>query len=338
MEDKGPMIIAVCWTFTVLALIFVVARLFICAILSNIFVTMSVYWGNGKHFDVLSLEQKQNTIKWMMAAYVPGIETLGFPKLAVIALLARLLMPGRIHLVVLWSMGIICCLSLTAMVTTLLLQCSPPRALWTLTMPRDCLAPSKLEGLAFWASSISAFLDFYLAVYPAITLWKLLMPLKKKLILSLALGMGVVCGAIGIVKATGVPTLVSQDVSCLRQFMRPSVLDIPILEMFKGRNIWSTKKGSGKHQYKDYSKQSGQQQPGIELKDKPRKKVDTYGFTIQGMEGSEENMVDADKISRTTSSRPESPKEGIVRTDQVIVGYDGGEGGPTSTAKRWAAV
>ncbi|EWZ40538.1 hypothetical protein FOZG_09200 [Fusarium oxysporum Fo47] len=372
MEDKGPMIIAVCWTFTVLALIFVVARLFvrgavhrtlfiddyfiilsiICAILSNIFVTMSVYWGNGKHFDVLSLEQKQNTIKWMMAAYVPGIETLGFPKLAVIALLARLLMPGRIHLVVLWSMGIICCLSLTAMVTTLLLQCSPPRALWTLTMPRDCLAPSKLEGLAFWASSISAFLDFYLAVYPAITLWKLLMPLKKKLILSLALGMGVVCGAIGIVKATGVPTLVSQDVSynlCDPLYwtsVEGNLIIIaacipvlqPILEMFKGRNIWSTKKGSGKHQYKDYSKQSGQQQPGIELKDKPRKKVDTYGFTIQGMEGSEENMVDADKISRTTSSRPESPKEGIVRTDQVIVGYDGGEGGPTSTAKRWAAV
>lgn len=124
----------------------------ICAILSNVFVTISVYRGNGKHFDVLNLEQKQNTIKWMMAAYVPGIETLGFPKLAVIALLARLLMPSKTHLVVLWTMGIICCLSLTAMVTTLLLQCSPPRALWTLTMPRDCLAPSKLEGLAFWAS------------------------------------------------------------------------------------------------------------------------------------------------------------------------------------------
>ncbi|KAF5548954.1 integral membrane protein [Fusarium mexicanum] len=284
MEDKGPMIIAVCWTFTVLALGFVIARLFICAILSNVFVTISVYWGNGKHFDVLNLEQKENTIKWMMAAYVPGIETLGFPKLAVIALLARLLMPSKIHLVVLWTMGIIC--------------------------------------------STSAFLDFYLAVYPAITLWKLLMPLKKKLILSLALGMGVVCGAIGIVKATGVPTLASQDVSLLQ----------PILEMLKGRNIWSTKKGSGKHQYEDYSRQSGQQQPGIELKDRPRKKVDTYGFTIQAKEGSEENMVDADKVSRTTSSRPESPKEGILRTDQVTIGYDGGKGGPTSAAKRWAAV
>jgi hypothetical protein len=29
MQDKGPMILAVCWTFTVLALLFVLARLFV---------------------------------------------------------------------------------------------------------------------------------------------------------------------------------------------------------------------------------------------------------------------------------------------------------------------
>jgi hypothetical protein len=114
---------------------------------------MSVYWGNGQHFDVLDLEQKQNTIKWMIAAYVPGIETLGFPKLAVIALLVRLLAPSRLHICVLWTMGVICCLSLTAMVMTLILQCTPPQALWTLTLPHNCLHPSVLEGLAFWASS-----------------------------------------------------------------------------------------------------------------------------------------------------------------------------------------
>lgn len=124
-----------------------------CAVLSNIFTTISVYWGNGKHFTTLSLEQQQNTIRWMMAAYVPGIETLGFPKLAVIALLSRLLMPSRLHLWILWTMGIICCLSLTAMVTTLLLQCSPPEALWNFSLPRNCLHPKVLEGLAFWASS-----------------------------------------------------------------------------------------------------------------------------------------------------------------------------------------
>lgn len=87
-----------------------------------------------------------------MAAYVPGIQTLGFPKLAVIALLSRLLDPNRYHLIFLWFMGIICCLSLTAMVMLLLLQCSPPRALWDFSLPRDCLSPDVLMGLAFWAS------------------------------------------------------------------------------------------------------------------------------------------------------------------------------------------
>lgn len=113
---------------------------------------MSVYRGNGQHFDALNLEQKQDTVKWMIAAYVPGIETLGFPKLAVISLLVRLLAPSRLHIIVLWTMGGICCMSLTAMVMTLTLQCTPPRALWTFSLPHNCLHPSVLEGLAFWAS------------------------------------------------------------------------------------------------------------------------------------------------------------------------------------------
>ena len=88
----------------------------------------------------------------MMAAYFPGIETLGFPKLAVIILLIRLMAPSRNHTIILWSMGVITCLSLTAMVMTLLLQCTPTHALWTLTLPHNCLAPGILEGLAYWAS------------------------------------------------------------------------------------------------------------------------------------------------------------------------------------------
>ncbi|KPM45291.1 hypothetical protein AK830_g1291 [Neonectria ditissima] len=375
MDDKGPLIIVVCWTFTSLALLFVAGRLFvravvhqklfsddywiilssICAILSNVLVTISVRWGNGKHFDVLSLEEKQNTVKWMMAAYVPGIETLGFPKLAVIALLTRLLVPTRLHLWILWTMGIVCCLSLTAMVTALILQCSPPRALWTFSMPRDCLPSSTLEGLAFWASTFSAFLDFYLAVYPAIVLWKLHMPKKKKMVLSLALGMGLVSGCVGIVKATGVPTLSSQDVSydlCDPLYwtsIEGSLIIIaacipilqPLLEMIKGRSIWQSKKSSSNRQYEDYSKQS-EQQPGIELRSQQKKKVDIYGFTVHAKETSEESIVQPGKQSATTSSSRHSgtlhAHDGIMKTDAVTIAYDHGEDGPSSAATRWAAV
>lgn len=40
--------------------------------------------------------------------------------------------------------------------------------------------------------AFSAFLDFYLAIYPAYMLLKLQMPLRKKLALSSALGFGLV--------------------------------------------------------------------------------------------------------------------------------------------------
>lgn len=88
----------------------------------------------------------------MIAAYVPGIETLGFPKLAVISLLTRLLSPGKLHRYALWIMGAVCCLSLTAMVTTLILQCSPPRSLWDFSVEGTYLPATTVEGLAFWAS------------------------------------------------------------------------------------------------------------------------------------------------------------------------------------------
>ncbi|KAB5555036.1 hypothetical protein GE09DRAFT_1123305 [Coniochaeta sp. 2T2.1] len=388
-DDKGPMIIAVCWIFTALALIFVAARLYVrtvihkklaaddymiifssfCAVLSNILVTISVYWGNGQHFDVLDLEQKQNVVKWMIAAYVPGIETLGFPKLAVIYLLVRLLAPSRTHTIILWTMGIICCLSLTAMVMTLILQCTPPHALWTFSLPHNCLHPSVLEGLAFWASTCSAFLDFYLAIYPAVVLWKLQMPYQKKLALSCALGMGLVSGAVGIVKATGVPTLSSQDVSfdlCDPLYwtsIEGNLIIIaacipllqPLLEKVKGRSIWrgSNKKSSdANHGYKEFTKQSGSHPDPLELRARPKKKVDAYGFTIHAKEeGSEENIVNnpaQDKQSTASSERASGTYKrggdrtdggrGIMVTDRVTVAYDGGEEGPTSAATRWAAV
>lgn len=373
------MIIGVCWTFTALALLFVAARLYVracihqklasddyliifsssCAVLSNVLVTMSVYWGNGQHFDVLDLEQKQNTIKWMIAAYIPGIETLGFPKLAVIALLVRLLAPSRLHIIVLWSMGVICCLSLTAMVMTLILQCTPPRALWTLTLPHNCLHPSVLEGLAFWASTCSAFLDFYLAIYPAVVLAKLQMPVKKKVALCAALGMGIVSGCVGIVKATGVPTLASPDASydlCDPLYwtsIEGNLIIIaacipilqPLLEKIRGRSIWRSKQSSGnKHQYQDFSKQSQQQADALELRSKPKKKVDEYGFTMHPKEDSEENIVDTSKLSSTSSSRRQSgsyqpnDRDGILKTNSVTVAYEPGEDGPVSAPTRWAAV
>ncbi|KAF5255854.1 hypothetical protein FOXYS1_13707 [Fusarium oxysporum] len=51
----------------------------------------------------------------------------------------------------------------------------------------------------------SAFVDFYLALYPATVLWQLQMALRKKLVLTTALGFGICAGSVAIYKSTTIP-------------------------------------------------------------------------------------------------------------------------------------
>jgi hypothetical protein len=97
------------------------------------------------------MEQQQGVILYMMSAYVPGIMSLGFPKMAVISLLTRLLLPGRVQTWLLWTMGIITILALGATVTLLMLECSPPRSLWDFSVTATCLDKHILVGLSFTA-------------------------------------------------------------------------------------------------------------------------------------------------------------------------------------------
>jgi len=117
----------------------------------------------------------------------------------------------------------------------------------------------------------------------------------------------------------------------------------PLVEKIKGGSLWSSKKGTSKNrQYADFSKRSARQPDPIELHDKPKKKVDVYGFTIHAKDDSEENIVDLDKQSANRSSSRQSvayhPTDRIIKTDTVTVTFDQGDEGPTSAATRWAAV
>lgn len=125
----------------------------LCIIVSSILSTVSVSYGNGRHFDTLTTQQKEGVILWMMSAYVPGIPSLGLGKLAVIALLTRLLFPGRLHYWALWVSGSLCVAILITTVCLLMLQCSPPRALWDFSVEGKCMSVEVLIGMSFLAGS-----------------------------------------------------------------------------------------------------------------------------------------------------------------------------------------
>lgn len=63
-------------------------------------------------------------------------------------------------------------------------------------------------------SALSAFMDLYLAVYPAWVLAKLQMNIKKKIALGFALGIGLVASIVAAYKCTRLPGLASDDFSC----------------------------------------------------------------------------------------------------------------------------
>ena len=65
-------------------------------------------------------------------------------------------------------------------------------------------------------SALSAFMDLYLAVYPAWVLARLQMNIKKKLALATALGIGSVACIVAAYKCTRLPGLASDDFSCKR--------------------------------------------------------------------------------------------------------------------------
>lgn len=57
-------------------------------------------------------------------------------------------------------------------------------------------------------------MDLYLAVYPAVVLFRLQMQLKKKVALSLALGAGAIAAAVAAYKCSRLPSLSSPDFTC----------------------------------------------------------------------------------------------------------------------------
>ncbi|KAK6851929.1 hypothetical protein PG995_012054 [Apiospora arundinis] len=200
-EDRGASELAVIWTFTGIALFFASARWYVrgwmqrrlrsddyliaisvsTGIIACALTTVSVSKGIGRHVEALSQEQRITATLWVYAAYCPSVLSFGLPKLAVIALLVRLLVPSRTHFWVLWIMGALVQFALLGVV-----------------------------GLLF-GRSFSAFVDFYLAAYPSIVLYKLQMARRKKIALSIALGLGVVSGGVAIYKTVVLLALADPD-------------------------------------------------------------------------------------------------------------------------------
>jgi hypothetical protein len=109
-------------------------------------------YGNGKHFDTLSLNEMQGAIFWTILGFPFGIMAFAIPKLAVVALLQRLLNPNRWHRIFLWVLASLCTGALLGCVVILFAQCSPAESQWTFSITeKTCIDKWILVDYAIFA-------------------------------------------------------------------------------------------------------------------------------------------------------------------------------------------
>ncbi|KAI1103265.1 hypothetical protein F4804DRAFT_353048 [Jackrogersella minutella] len=228
-QNRGPTIIIVNCVVTSLSTLFVIARLYVrigiirkfqlddffisfslfCAWFYVACIIASVHYGNGRHVQVLQPDQLSRAVLCALIGFVPGVLSFGIPKLAAITLLTRLLAPSKTHRIFLWVMGITLILVLLIGVIFCFTQCIPSQ--WGVPTQKACVSPYILVNFSLFGGSYSAFIDLYLAAYPASVLYTLQMNPKKKLALSIALGLGSVACIVAIYKTTRIPDLASDD-------------------------------------------------------------------------------------------------------------------------------
>ncbi|PYH29188.1 uncharacterized protein BO87DRAFT_345117 [Aspergillus neoniger CBS 115656] len=354
-DNKGPMILSVLWALTGLTSVLVIARMYIrTSLLHNLgpddwlitaslvmgvvycaITTINVDMGYGKHAWLLSERTVERATFLNCLSFLFGIISFAIPKLAVTAMLNRILNPSMTQRICLWTLTGFAAVVSGICIIVLFTMCDPPEALWKTHLVTEGKATCKgvwiLIDYAIFTGALSAFVDLMLAVYPSTVLMKLHMSLRKRLALCAALGLGSVASAMAIVKCTQLKGLADKTdytygTAELVMWTKPNKCSIesnvviiasciptlqPVLELILGKRTTSSYNNS-RNRYKGSSQLPDSSYDHSKLS-KPRKP--DYEITTAG---SQESILREEINGRIESH----PMGAIRRTDNVTVEYE----------------
>ncbi|KAJ5411069.1 uncharacterized protein N7487_005428, partial [Penicillium crustosum] len=350
-QKKGPRILGVFWAFYSVSAVMVSLRLYIRArMLKNIglddyiivaamamvtsytiLTTVVVVMGYGSHTSVLMEKGGMDLVERILvlnyANFALGIMSFTTPKLAIAALLNRIMNPSRFHRIWLWILTGFVFAASTICIIVLFTMCDPPQALWKIHLISEgatCRSTTILVGYAIFTGVLSAIVDLYLAIYPTVVLLRLQMSLKKKMALCAALGLGAVACAMAIVKCLQLPglyntadsTYATADLVIWTSIESNIVIMAsciptlgPMYEMIRGKRSWSSHGRYDSGKLRSYT-------------DRPTKKsasnnrdddiLMTTNIEIT-RSGSQESILNSDRLGKDAGK--------IHRTDQVKIEY-----------------
>ncbi|KAL9604220.1 MAG: hypothetical protein Q9219_000618 [cf. Caloplaca sp. 3 TL-2023] len=158
------------------------------------------------------LEDIPKIIKWIFINGPWGIMGVAIPKLAVVLFISRIVGPSKQKQI--WALYfIVITLIIFSFVAAVLLfaQCDPPNAAWHPTEEFTCWNPNIVADYSLFVGGYSAFSDLLLALYPSFIVYKLQMSTRRKVALSLIMGLGVFACVCAIVRTTKLASIKTFD-------------------------------------------------------------------------------------------------------------------------------
>ncbi|KAJ4371316.1 hypothetical protein N0V83_004533 [Neocucurbitaria cava] len=218
---RGPLVMGVTWSFSVLALITVGMRfwvrivvtkqvkiedwLMLLAVLLNtacvICLTVAFHYGFGKHDLSLTFDQAVHIAKWIWMSFTPGITSSIASRISIAILLVRIF---GIHAWLRWSLIVITVLQVVASVVLALTswcQVRPVQGLWDPTIPAHRISPNVVAREGNVTGALFALGDILYVLLPVLVVFKLNMPMRRKLGLIILLALSIFTMGCSIAKA-----------------------------------------------------------------------------------------------------------------------------------------
>ncbi|EPE09385.1 integral membrane protein [Ophiostoma piceae UAMH 11346] len=231
-DDKRELILLSIWILAGLSAAFLIARI-VCKltahrhlwwddyimiiswmtyILSNSLISCSVAHGEGLHvWDVDPANFAAINFLGRLSGSLAILSAV-WSKTSFAVTLVRLISTPRSRMLLFFVIGSMN-LFMTLNIIFLWVRCMPIRKLWNPDVPGTCWHPKVYPIYGIFAAGYSSLMDIVLALFPWKIVWRLQMERREKFGVAIAMSLGLVAGATGIVKTTLIPTLGLPDFS-----------------------------------------------------------------------------------------------------------------------------
>ncbi|MCJ1414472.1 hypothetical protein MMC32_000798 [Xylographa parallela] len=232
-DNAAGELIAVCWAWTSVSLIFVILRMY-----SRVHVAHKIWWddwtilatmvftlvysslctayanlGGCRHVQYLTPSQtvQVTEINWINQPF--AVLAIATSKVSVALLILRLQGPCKWRTYLLYFLAISIWTYAAAIVVVVFTQCRPYTALWT--EQGVCMPAQDFVYIGYSYAGYAAFQDLALAIIPITFIYRLQLSLHKRLSLCLVLGVGAFASICAIIKTTKLSELGSSaDFTC----------------------------------------------------------------------------------------------------------------------------